>query len=108
MLNEIIFKTKLCTGIVTTARVTHASPAGAYANTANRDWENDAEVRADQHDPELCRDIAYQLVHTYPGNQFKVNSFKYYTDLLILMSITSEIDALYIVFITGYSRRRSS
>ncbi|XP_045451271.1 membrane-bound alkaline phosphatase-like [Melitaea cinxia] len=59
-------------GIVTTARVTHASPAGAYANIANRDWENDAEVRADQHDPELCRDIAYQLVHTYPGNQFKV------------------------------------
>lgn len=75
MLNETIFKTKLPTGIVTTARVTHASPAGAYANTANRDWENDADVRADQHDPELCRDIAYQLVHTYPGNQFKVNSF---------------------------------
>lgn len=75
MLNEIIYKTKLPTGIVTTARVTHASPAGAYANTANRDWENDAEVRADQHDPELCRDIAYQLVHTHPGNQFKVNSF---------------------------------
>ncbi|XP_046969316.1 membrane-bound alkaline phosphatase-like [Vanessa cardui] len=59
-------------GIVTTTRVTHASPSGAYANIANRDWENDAAVAADQYDPELCHDIAYQLVHSYPGNQFKV------------------------------------
>nr|XP_026487979.1 membrane-bound alkaline phosphatase-like [Vanessa tameamea] len=59
-------------GIVTTTRVTHASPSGAYANIANRDWENDAAVAEDQYDPELCHDIAYQLVHSYPGNQFKV------------------------------------
>ncbi|CAH0725422.1 unnamed protein product, partial [Brenthis ino] len=59
-------------GIVTTTRVTHASPSGAYARTANRDWESDADVRGDGHDPRLCRDIADQLVHTHPGNQFKV------------------------------------
>jgi len=27
------------TGIVTTTRVTHATPAGTYAHVANRDWE---------------------------------------------------------------------
>ncbi|XP_045774632.1 membrane-bound alkaline phosphatase-like [Maniola jurtina] len=59
-------------GIVTTARVTHASPAGAYAHVADRDWESDADVRAAGADPARCRDIAHQLVHGYPGNQFKV------------------------------------
>ncbi|XP_063829747.1 membrane-bound alkaline phosphatase-like [Ostrinia nubilalis] len=59
-------------GIVTTTRVTHASPAGAFANIANRDWENDESVREDGADPARCPDIAYQLVHTSPGNQFKV------------------------------------
>ena len=29
------------TGLVTTARVTHATPAALYAKTANRDWECD-------------------------------------------------------------------
>ncbi len=31
----------LATGIVTTSRVTHASPAGAYAHVAYRYWEAD-------------------------------------------------------------------
>ena len=31
-------------GFVTTSRVTHASPAGVYAHTAQRGWENDAEI----------------------------------------------------------------
>ncbi|XP_032519337.2 membrane-bound alkaline phosphatase-like [Danaus plexippus] len=59
-------------GIVTTTRVTHASPAGSYANTANRNWENNAQVIQDGHDSELCRDIAYQLIHSEPGKNFKV------------------------------------
>ncbi|XP_028160306.1 membrane-bound alkaline phosphatase-like [Ostrinia furnacalis] len=59
-------------GIVTTARVTHASPAGAYANVANRMWENDASVVEDGGDPERCPDIAHQLINMSPGNQFKV------------------------------------
>ncbi|CAG4973237.1 unnamed protein product [Parnassius apollo] len=59
-------------GIVTTTRVTHASPAGVYAKSANRNWENDAKVREDNQDPNTCQDIAYQLVHSSPGNQFKV------------------------------------
>ncbi|CAK1587351.1 unnamed protein product [Parnassius mnemosyne] len=59
-------------GIVTTTRVTHASPAGAYAHTAARDWESDADARVDCGTDAVQRDIAHQLVHSYPGNQFKV------------------------------------
>ncbi|XP_052743383.1 membrane-bound alkaline phosphatase-like [Bicyclus anynana] len=59
-------------GIVTTTRVTHASPAGAYAHVADRDWESDAAVRAAGADPRQCPDIAHQLVHSHPGNRFKV------------------------------------
>lgn len=41
-------------GAVTTARITHATPAAVYAKTANRDWEDKA--------PEGCTDIASQLI----------------------------------------------
>lgn len=67
LLNNTIY-----TGIVTTTRITHATPAGAYARSANRDWESDSAVRANGQDPNLCPDIAHQLVHSYPANQFKV------------------------------------
>ncbi|MBS1302012.1 alkaline phosphatase [Loktanella sp. SALINAS62] len=46
-------------GIVSTARITHATPAAAYAVTANRNWEDDSAL------PEDCTtqaDIAAQLV----------------------------------------------
>ncbi|XP_062558478.1 membrane-bound alkaline phosphatase-like [Armigeres subalbatus] len=59
-------------GLVTTTRVTHASPAGVFAHTANRDWENDAEVTKNGCDPELISDIAKQLVHGEVGKQLKV------------------------------------
>ncbi|XP_022822920.1 membrane-bound alkaline phosphatase-like [Spodoptera litura] len=58
-------------GVVTTTRVTHASPAGAYAHTAHRDWEADADVAASCAPPRQD-DIALQLVHAYPGDHFKV------------------------------------
>jgi alkaline phosphatase len=41
-------------GIVSTARITHATPAAVYAKTANRNWEDEA--------PEGCVDIATQLI----------------------------------------------
>lgn len=59
-------------GIVTTTRITHASPAGAYARSAARDWERDEHVRAAGHDPARCPDIADQLISSYPGNRLKV------------------------------------
>ena len=45
-------------GIVSTARITHATPAATYAHTANRDWEGDADRPAGATVP----DIAAQLV----------------------------------------------
>ncbi|VUD68123.1 Alkaline phosphatase 4 [Thalassocella blandensis] len=50
------------TGIVTTARITHATPAATYAKSADRDWEDNSDM------PEAavaagCEDIASQLVN---------------------------------------------
>lgn len=48
-------------GVVTTTRVTHATPAGAYAHTAYRDWEGDADMPAEALQAG-CKDIARQLI----------------------------------------------
>lgn len=58
------------TGIVTTTRLTHATPAAAYANSAHRNWENDAVTPAD------CVDIARQLVHGDVGRNMQVRDWK--------------------------------
>lgn len=55
------------TGVVTTTRVTHASPAGIYAHVANRDWEDDTE----QENP-ACQDIAFQAIHGLTGSNLNV------------------------------------
>lgn len=60
------------TGIVTTTRVTHASPSGTYAHAATRDWESDKDVRKDKVDPEECPDIAQQLVTGETGRNINV------------------------------------
>ncbi|KAJ6651212.1 hypothetical protein lerEdw1_021190 [Lerista edwardsae] len=48
-------------GIVTTTRVQHASPAGAYAHVVNRDWYSDADM-PEQAIAGGCRDISQQLI----------------------------------------------
>lgn len=60
------------TGIVTTTRVTHASPSGTYAHAATRDWESDKDVRKDGVDPDECPDIARQLVTGDTGRNINV------------------------------------
>jgi hypothetical protein len=60
------------TGVVTTTRITHASPAGAYSHIANRDWENDWQVSQSGQNPAVCSDIAKQLVLSDPGKNIKV------------------------------------
>ena len=52
-------------GIVTTARITHATPAGLYAHTPERDWESDQLLPADDW-AAGCRDIAWQLLNLAP------------------------------------------
>lgn len=60
------------TGIVTNTRVTHATPAGAYAHSAERYWESDADVKESQCDPNVVPDIAQQLINSPTGQQLKV------------------------------------
>lgn len=48
-------------GVVTTTRITHATPAGAYAHTPYRDWEADSDTPPAAIEAG-CKDIARQLV----------------------------------------------
>jgi len=49
------------TGIVTTARLTHATPAATYAHVPNRGWESDASLPAAAR-AAGCSDIASQFI----------------------------------------------
>ncbi|CAD7005712.1 unnamed protein product [Ceratitis capitata] len=59
-------------GLVTTATVTHASPAGVYAHTSQRAWENDAEIINDGCSADVNVDIARQLVEWPVGKGLRV------------------------------------
>lgn len=65
-------KANKATGFVTTSRVTHASPAGLYAHTADRDWENDYKVKTQNCSTDLNPDIAVQLLENPEGRNLKV------------------------------------
>ncbi len=56
------------TGIVTTARLTHATPAATYAITPERAWEDDSRLPEGTH----CRDIASQLIEFPYGDGIEV------------------------------------
>lgn len=51
----------LATGVVTTTRVTHATPASMYAHAPERRWESDHDLPAAARDAG-CSDIARQLI----------------------------------------------
>jgi alkaline phosphatase len=59
------------TGVISTARITHATPAAAYAHAPNRNWEADSNLP-----PTAvsygCRDIARQLVEFDHGDGIEV------------------------------------
>lgn len=58
----------MATGVVSTARLTHATPAAAYAHSVDRNWENDSDV------PAGCSqaDIAAQLIDFPFGDGLEV------------------------------------
>jgi alkaline phosphatase len=60
------------TGIVTTTRVTHATPAAVYAHSNNRDWECDSKIPPVFRD--CTKDIARQLVEEEPAKYVLVLS----------------------------------
>lgn len=61
----------LSTGIISTARITHATPAATYAKVAGRDWENNSSLPAEAVELGI-KDIAAQLVDWSAGDGFEV------------------------------------
>lgn len=59
----------MSTGVVSTARITHATPAATYAISPDRNWEDDASVPDDGSCPGQ-KDIAAQLVDFAADNDF--------------------------------------
>ena len=58
----------MSTGVVTTARFTHATPAVNYAHISNRDWEADNQLPTGA----TVKDIARQLIEFPYGNGLEV------------------------------------
>jgi alkaline phosphatase len=64
------------TGIISTARITHATPAAAYAKSAERNWEDISDMDITNNAERAnCEDIASQLVN------FEANLEARYTDV---------------------------
>jgi alkaline phosphatase len=61
----------LRTGIVTTARVTHATPAACYAHSPDRNWEDDAKLPAPAR-ADGFPDLARQLIEFDAGDGLEV------------------------------------
>lgn len=61
LLGEEAKQRGLALGIVSTARLTHATPAAVYARSADRDWESDSAIPEGER-AIGCKDIAAQLV----------------------------------------------
>lgn len=53
------------TGVISTARITHATPAATYAKSADRNWEDISDMESNnQEDIDAgCKDIADQLIN---------------------------------------------
>jgi alkaline phosphatase len=60
LLGEEVKQRGMALGIVTTTRITHATPASVFSRSADRDWEADSNIPADQQG-QGCKDIALQL-----------------------------------------------
>lgn len=60
---ELAASSGLATGVVTTTRVTHATPGATFTHSAHRNWENDTEISAKDAQAG-CIDIARQLVES--------------------------------------------
>ncbi len=60
------------TGIISTARITHATPAATYAKSADRSWEDISNMPAAAIDGG-CEDIASQLINFEANLEARIN-----------------------------------
>ncbi len=70
-LGELSERAGLAIGIVTTTRLTHATPAAVYSHVPDRDWERDTNL-TDEAKANGCRDIARQLIEFSEGDGIEV------------------------------------
>jgi len=63
---ELAAASGMATGVVTTTKVTHATPAATFAHVADRNWENDT-IMAKAPGTASCVDIARQMVESPYG-----------------------------------------
>ena len=68
---ELASASGMATGVVTTTRVTHATPGATFTHSADRNWENDTDL-PDAAREAGCLDIARQLVETPFASGFHV------------------------------------
>lgn len=68
---ELAESAGLATGVVTTTRLTHATPAAVYAHAPDRNWEGDADL-TDEARSAGCRDLAAQLIDNPFGDGMEV------------------------------------
>lgn len=68
---ELAERAGLATGVVTTARLTHATPAATYAETPNRDWEDNSDMPGNGAG-DGCPDIARQFIDWEAGDHFEI------------------------------------
>ncbi len=66
-LAQLLEQRGLATGIVSTARVTHATPAAVYGHSPSRAWESDTQMPPAKR-AEGCRDLADQLINFPHGD----------------------------------------
>ncbi len=68
---ELAERAGLATGLISTARLTHATPASTYAESPNRDWEDNTDMPGAT-EADGCPDIARQFIEWDAGDHFEV------------------------------------
>ena len=68
---ELAEKKGMATGVVTNARLTHATPAATFAHSVSRNWEADSDIPQKERN-KGCKDIARQLIEFPYGDGIEV------------------------------------
>ena len=70
-LGELSENAGMATGVISTARLTHATPGAVYSHTPSRDWESDSDL-TEEAQTHGCKDIARQLIEFPFGDGLEV------------------------------------